>query len=531
MNNLSPTPKILTVALLVLSTLIVFEQTRGHDYIEFDDARYVSENPIVQQGLTWSGLRWAFSTTHMANWHPLTWVSHMVDVDLFGLDAGWHHLVSMAIHGANAILLFLIFCEMTGALYRSGIVAVLFAVHPLHVESVAWVAERKDLLCAFFFLLAMGAYVRYARRPTVGRYLWIAVFLVLSLMSKPMAVTLPFVLLLLDWWPLERLGERRSMGSLLLEKVPLMVLSGASCVVTYLAQQSGGAVKSFETYPPGIRAANAVVSYTAYLAKTVWPSSLAVYYPYPWGGDASPMWWKAALASVILAGATTGAILLGRRYKYFAVGWFWYLGMLVPVIGLVQVGGQAMADRYTYLPLVGIFLIGAWGIADLLSQRRHRKAISFALGGVALVALTAAARVQAGYWHDSVALFSHALSATENNFIVHNNLGTVYIRQGDMERAEVHFREALRIHPGGAKENYNVGNVLVRRRQYDAAAEYFRRTLQIDPDYTEAHYYLGVMLCRMGLFREGVFHLEEVLRRRPNDPVVSSLLKTYRTRQ
>ena len=426
----------LIVIVLVAMTAAVYWQTGDHPFFLVDDGEYVQENPVVLEGLTLRGVDWAFTSFHAANWHPLAWISHMADVEVFGPDPGRHHLVNVLIHGLNALLLFLVLHGMTGAPWRSALVAALFAVHPLHVESVAWVAERKDLLCAFFGFLTIGAYTRYVRKPAVGRYAALLLSYVLCLLSKPMLVTLPVLLLLLDYWPLGRLfptdcpRTARASGWLLprvVEKIPLFLLSAASCILTLVAQGSAGAVTSLTRFPLGLRVGNAVVSYAGYLLGAVWPSPLAVYYPFPAGGIPA---WKVAGACALLAVATLMVFLRGRNRPWLVTGWLWYLGALVPVIGLVQVGEQAMVDRYTYLPLIGLFLVIAWEGGEVLpGWRFRRQALGIAAAAI-LAVLSAAAWVQVGYWTNSTTLIRHTLSVTRDNWMAWNVLGIFHGREG-----------------------------------------------------------------------------------------------------
>jgi hypothetical protein len=384
-------------------TPAVFAPVLRNEFTSYDDRTYVSANRHIQRGLSAEAVRWAFTTTRAANWHPVTWVSHMIDVTVFGLAPGPAHAVNLALHVANVLLLFVFFARTTGAAGRSAVVAALFAVHPLHVESVAWIAERKDVLSTLFWLLATWEYVEYARSRSTGRLALVAFLMALGLLAKPMLVTLPFTLLLLDRWPLGRASA--GWKALVVEKLPLFALSIAACVATFLAQQAGGAVASVERFPAPVRVANAIWSYVAYLELTLWPRRLAVFYPHP--GSSLPAW-KVALAASILAAMTSLAVMLRRSRPYVLTGWLWYVGTLVPVIGLVQVGNQGMADRYTYVPLIGIFVIVAWTAASWGSHTT--------IPAVAVVlALAAAARAQVMEWRDTVTVFTHALAVTGPN--------------------------------------------------------------------------------------------------------------------
>lgn len=488
------------VIVLALSLLvsIVYWQVGGHDFITLDDDTYVYMNPPVLKGLAPESISWAFTTFHGANWHPLTWLSHMFDVELFGQNAGWHHRMNLLYHLLNTELLFLVLWRMTGGMWQSAFVAALFGVHPLHVESVAWVAERKDVLSTLFWILTMGAYLRYARRPGIGRYLLVTAAFALGLMCKPMLVTLPFVLLLLDWWPLGRLAPADSsvppswrryvpvFFRLVWEKVPLLGISAISCGITYLAQAKGGAVLHFEHLPFGSRISNALVSYVVYLGKTVWPSSLAVFYPHPATIHGNVPAWEIAGATFLLCGLSILALREGHRRPYLTVGWLWFLGTLVPVIGVVQVGGQAMADRYTYVPLIGFFIIIAWGIPAVLSGWHFRIPALWVTGGTLVLALSVAAWSQVGYWRDSVTLFSRALAITDRNWLALNNLGIFYGDHGQYPKAIGYFQETLRIRPDFPTAWNNMGVSYAILGQYQQAIGCFQEALRIKPDYAPA---------------------------------------------
>lgn len=445
---------------LVLATLAVYFQAVGHPFITLDDEQYILDNPAVTGGLSGKGIAWAFTSTYAFNWHPVTWISHMLDVELFGLDAGMHHLVNVLLHAANAALLFAVLLGMTGAPWRSGFAAALFALHPLHVESVAWVAERKDVLSTLFLFLTLLAWLRYTQRRKAGWFLGALALFALGLLSKPMLVTLPFLLLLLDAWPLGRLAGAQAIGlrRALLEKVPFAVLAGASGVLTYLVQQKGGAIGPSEIFPLGVRIANSVVSYADYLIKTFWPSPLAVFYPHP--GASLPAW-KIAGAGLLLAAVSVPAILSWRRRPYLTVGWLWYLGTLVPVIGLVQIGRQGSADRYTYIPLIGLFLMAAWGIPELFERWRLKPRALAAAAVAVLVACGALSFRQLGFWRSSERLFTHAIAVTRDNWMAHHSLGAVLIREGKAEEAVNHYYEALRIMPEDPRLHANLSVALL----------------------------------------------------------------------
>ena len=589
---------------LLLLSLVLYWPITSHDFLSYDDPDYVTANAQVQQGLGWQGLKWACSAIVSCNWHPLTMLSHMLDCQLFGLKPWGHHLSSLLIHAVTSVLVFVWLQQMTGAAWRSLFVAALFAVHPLHVESVAWVAERKDLLSGFFGVLTLWAYARYvkgevrsprsevrrtgedASRTThhasrftfhVSRYYLLALcFFVLGLMSKPMLVTWPFVLLLLDYWPLGRFGLQADSGPpstrkwqivnrILWEKAPFFLIAAVFSVVTLLVQKHGGAVKAAQDFPLDVRCANALVSYCRYLGKLLWPTGLAVYYPHP-------QHWPLGL--VLLA----GGLLLGisvllfaqrRRAPFLLVGWLWFCGTLVPVIGLVQVGRQAMADRYSYLPSLGAFILVVWGAYALTGSRRglasnsapkpqtagqedggwkmedggegaavalhppssifysraerypfdrqnrcDLAALSVA-GAAAVVACLALTRVQLGYWQDSEALFRHALDVTQDNYLAHNSLGTALDSKGRNEEAATHYREALRLRPSYAEAHYNLGNELARQGKVDEAIGHFGEALRLAPGYAEAHYNLGLALAGKGQVDDAISHFQAAVSLKP----------------
>ncbi|NTW60399.1 MAG: hypothetical protein HGA43_14690, partial [Nitrospirae bacterium] len=431
--------------LLAVTTLLVYARVGGYELIFYDDNLYVTENQMVLGGLSWRSVAAAFATTEGSSyWHPLTWISLMLDIQLFGLHPGALHLVNVLFHAANAALLFLLLAWMTGATWRSAFVAALFAFHPLHVESVAWVTERKDVLSTFFGLLTIGAYARYADRPGVGRYVWVVLFLVLGLLSKPMLVTMPFVLLLLDFWPLGRMGGRLELVSgpgpvrpsvpltrLVAEKLPLFAACAATAVVTAVAQKHGD-VMAESSLGFGLRVANAAVSYVRYLGKTFWPGSLSIFYPHP--GSALPAW--QAVGAFLLLFLITALVL--RRFRpspWLSLGWFWFLGTLVPVIGLVQVGAQSIADRYTYVPLIGIFIMITWEVSERLSSLRVPPRVLWASSLLVIVVLAGLTWRQLGFWRDHETLFRHAISVTKGNCVAHNSLADYFLRKGDRDAA------------------------------------------------------------------------------------------------
>lgn len=520
---------------IFFATLAVYSQTLGHTFLLYDDGTYITENRMVQQGVTAKGVQWAFKTSHAANWHPVTWISHMLDVELFGAWAGGHHATSVILHAMNSVLVFWFLAFATGSLWQSGFAAALFAVHPLHVESVAWVAERKDVLCTFFWMLAFLAYLRYVRRPSVCRYVAVAACFAFGLAAKPMIVTLPFLLLLLDYWPLRRFSGESTEGvasspnaMLILEKVPLLAMSGLSSWMTLRAQALWGALPAFDRLPLANRLSNAVLSAAAYLEKTVWPSSLAVFYPHP---DGAYELWKLVLSAALLAAATVLAVRERVRRPYFLTGWLWYLGTLVPVLGIVQVGSQAMADRYTYVPLIGVFVAIAWGAPGLFRPSRWKEPLLATLAAGVLLALTAAAWVQASYWKDSLTLFSHAVEVTRDNWVAQMNLGVALGEQGRTEEEIGHYREAIRIRPAYPEALYNLGAALAQKGDLDGAIESYRRSLALWPANPQVLLNLGLALAGKGETKEAEQHYREALRLRPGFPLAHNNLGTLLAHQ
>ena len=525
--------ELLICLLLLTVTLVVYWQVRSFTFVNYDDGQYVIENQYVKDGLNYKSIRWAFSSYHAANWHPLTWLSHILDIELYGMNLGAHHQTNLIFHIANALLLFFVFRRMTSNLWQSGFVATLFALHPLHVESVAWVSERKDVLSTFFWMLTIYSYARYAACPGINRYLPVVGFFILGLMAKPMLVTLPFVLLLLDYWPLRRiqfnsLGDdhirfikKQSPGLFLIwEKIPLFALVMASGVVTFLAQKSGGAVGSMELYPFTTRVANAIVAYVKYIGKMIWPANLAVLYPYSYRLPG----WQIIGAGALLVLITFMAIRSFRQRPWFIVGWLWFIGTLVPVIGLVQVGLQAMADRYTYIPLIGVFITVAWGVPELLHKWRHKEKLLWIATVAVLTILSITSWVQIQYWKNSHTLFKHALDVTENNYLAHNAFGNALKEEGKSNEAMHHYLSALEIRPDYAAPHYNIGHTLVAQGKLDDAIKHFQKALQIKPDHAAAHDNLGYVFMIQGKFEQAIMHYSEALRIKPDDAEVHNRL-------
>jgi tetratricopeptide (TPR) repeat protein len=516
--------RLTALLLLVIAVGTAFWPVLHNGFVSYDDEKYVTRNRHVQMGLGAESLRWALTTFEAANWHPLTWASHMLDWQLWGERPLGHHLSSLLLHLSNTLLLFLLLERMTRAVWRSALVAALFGVHPLHVESVAWVAERKDVLSTLFWLLTIGAYLRYARDPSVRRYAVLSISRTLGLCSKPMLVTVPFTLLLLDYWPLGRWSadtQGRTALRLIREKLPLFLLSAAASVVTLAAQRSARALGTLDSYSLSDRLANAAVSYSAYLWKAIWPVSLAVHYPHP--REALPAWMP-LFAALLLVAITVSVFRVRRRCPYLLIGWLWYLGTLVPVIGLVQVGQQAMADRYSYVPLIGPCIMLAWGAPDLLAgvgrsdgapPRPRRVALALVSGAV-IVMLIVATWFQLRHWRDSVTLFERALAVTESNAVAHNGLGLALATAGRPEEAIAHYRAALEIQPRHAEAHNNLAGALAVSGRVDEAIGHYERALSIDRRYPEALNNLGVALAQQGRVAEALERFRAALAIRPD---------------
>lgn len=504
-----PPRKLLILAGLALLGLAALFPVVDNDFINYDDNLYVTENNHVQNGITREGVRWAFRTFSAGNWHPLTWLSHMADVELYGLNPRGHHGTSLLIHIMNTALLFLVLEGMTGAPGPSASVAALFAVHPLHVESVAWVAERKDLLSTFFWLLTMFAYLAHARRPCARRYLFVALFFSLGLLSKPMLVTLPFVLLLLDRWPLNRCPGRSGIA----EKIPLLALAGISAAVTVVAQSGGGALTSLARLPLSTRLENAAFASIAYLFKTVWPRHLSVFYPHPEGLLPG---WVAAGSGLLLLGLTFLVIRLRRVHPFFAVGWFWYLGTLMPVIGLVQIGVQAMADRYTYVPLLGIFIMAAWGLPALVPRRQNRTAALASMTLAVLAAFSITTWFRTRDWRNSLILFQSAVRENPKNTVAWNYLGAAYVSLKESDEAIAAYRRTLLLNTDDIMALNNLGSIFIRRREYEQARPLLEQAMRLEPDNARVRYNAGLVLSGLGRRGEAIARFAEALRLQPD---------------
>ncbi len=532
--------------LLVLVTGTTYWPVTTHDFLTYDDPAYVTDNVQVQAGLTWHGLAWAFGRLHGEEtyWHPLTWVSHMQDCQLFGLKPAGHHLVNLLFHTLNTVLVFLVFWRMTHAFWRCAVLAALFALHPLQVDTVAWVAERKNLLGAFFWLLTTWGYTAYVeargsnaeggmqhaesgipclasshahyaprgKAATLIFYLLSLSCFALGLMCKPVLVTLPFVLLLLDYWPLGRLTTHepplKNLISLVWEKIPFFALATVSSLVTVLAHRSLGALETAFQLPLGLRIENAVVSYVRYLGKAIWPTNLAVFYPYPDGWPV-PQIIFCGLLLVVVSGLVARVARTGR---YLLLGWFWFLGVLIPFIGLIQAGAQAMADRFAYLPLIGLFILLIWGIHDMFTWRRHGTAVLSVAAVLAVSVCFALTRQQLAYWRDSESLFRHALNVTQNNYLSHNNLGSALGKKGQLDEAISQFGEAIRLKPAYASAHNNLGNALFLKGQPQEAIQQYREAARLKPNYAEAHYNLGSVLDQEGRIEEAIGEYRQAIR-------------------
>lgn len=520
--------------LLALITLVVYLPAGRHDFIVFDDPDYVTENRIVQAGITAHGAAWAFTTFHASNWHPVTWLSHMLDCDLFSLNPGAQHIVSALIHTANAVLVFVLLLQLTGKLWPAAIVAALFAWHPLRVESVAWISERKDVLSLFFGLLCLLTYTKHAKEFSNGnrtsRFYWLALLLfAIGLMAKPMLVTLPFVMLLLDWWPLKRfnnLNSRAAIRGPVLEKSPFFLLVVVSCVLTVLAQRTE-AVVALEHVPIGLRLQNAVVACGGYLLDTFWPINLALLYPLPKAVALG----KVAAAAVVILGVTVVAWKWRKEKPHLLVGWLWFIGTLVPVIGIVQVGGQAMADRYTYLPQIGLLLAIVFEIASWTAKSTASPKIAISVAGIVSLACLATTTRQLSYWKDSETIFKHTIAVTGDNPVAHINLGVALEQQGRLAEARAEYEIAARLDPNRVQAQVNLANVLDASGETEKALERYRMALQLNRNSLLVHLNYGSALVKLGRFDEAKLHFDEAKRLAPKDPRPAYLMGKSLLRQ
>jgi tetratricopeptide (TPR) repeat protein len=518
---------------LAAAVLAVYLPVRKYDFVRFDDDKYVTKNRNIQSGITEQSIHWAFTSSHASNWHPLTWISHMLDYQVFGLNAGAHHLVNVLLHIVNTLLLFIVFTRMTKALWASAFIAAVFGLHPLHIESVAWVAERKDVLSTFFWLLTMLTYFYYTEKPDTKRCLLTLLLFAAGLLAKPMLVTMPFVLLLLDYWPLERMrfdkkvdsenkeqncmqstAVKQSFFPLVMEKIPFFILAAISSIVTFIVQKNTGAVRSIDVIDIKSRIGNAIVSYIGYICKMFWPSRLAVLYPHP-GNNISTT--RIIICGLLLVLITVAVILLSRRKKYLVTGWFWYIGTLVPVIGLVQVGVQAMADRYTYIPMTGILIIIVWGARDLIGSWKYRKEALAVVSVCVLLAMSVKTSIQLKYWQNSMTLFRHTLDVTQDNYIIENNYANLLFDQGQIEKAIEYLNKSLAIEPSSAEVHNNLAAILSKTGKTDEAIIHYRAAIKLKPDSAEPHHNLAIALSKQGKTDEAIKEYYEALRLDPDN--------------
>lgn len=517
---------LLICLILAAATLVPYLQVKDHGFITWDDEEYITDNTPVNQGLSWAGVKWALTTMHSSNWHPLTWLSHMVDCQLYGLNPGGHHLTNLFFHLANTLLLFLFFSKFSGALWPSALMAGLFALHPMHVESVSWVSERKDVLSTFFWLTAMWAYAYYVALPNRQRYLVVVLCLVLGLMAKPMVVTLPFILLLLDYWPLNRfpswpfgaanpLPDRQPWWQyywqiawpLIREKIPLLGLAVLAAVLTLYVQNRSGSIVPLTMQPISDRIGNALVAYGKYILKVFWPYPMSYFYrllPVPW--------WQVLAATLVLLALTGWLLYKARRYRYCTLGWLWYLVTLLPVIGLVQVGGQAMADRYSYVPYIGLFIILAWGLFDLSAGWRY-PIVGFASASIVMLGIgIVATQRQAGIWRNSESLFLHAIKIDPLNYMAYNNMGLAYLKEGKLDRAIYYFQQSIAVNPPFASAYNNLGLALSRQGRVDEAVNCFNQAIKLAPAITPIYLNLAMSYRQQGKHREAAAALEQANR-------------------
>ena len=512
--------KLLASLILIILVFAAFSHVTNNDFVAYDDDVYVTENPHVQQGLSADGVKWAFTTFRASNWHPITWLSLMADAQLYKLNPSGYHLTNLIIHLINTLLLFLLLAKLTNSVWKGCFAAALFAIHPLHVESVAWISERKDVLSTFFWFAALWTYSDYVKTRSLSRYIFTLVLFALGLMSKPMLVTLPITLLILDWWPLNRVRTAGDWKQLVVEKLPMFAMSAASAVITVIAQQKGGAVNTLDQLNIGVRAANAAWSYAAYIVKMVLPYKLAIPYPHP---KATLPTWQVAAAITAIAAISIIALSQSRKRPYLAAGWLWYLITIAPVIGLVQVGCQAMADRYTYVPLIGVFVMLAYVIKAPNTKITRISAAAASAAAIILLAIISHDQVEV--WQNSQTLFNHSIECTRGNYIAHNNLGAVLADEGRLEEAVKHYKAALAIEPNYAAANVNLGVWLNRQNRLDEAIYYFQRALKAEPNSYDAHNGLGVALAKKGYYLQALEEFNTALRLNPESSSVKQNLK------
>ena len=513
---------ILISAALVAATLAAYEPVRHNGFVSYDDNIYITQNPNIKSGINLQSISWAFTKSHASNWHPLTWISHILDYKLFGLNASGHHLVNVLFHIANALLLFWILTKMTGTTWPSAFIAAVFALHPLQVESVAWAAERKTVLSGLFWFITIAVYIQYAKRPGIGRYILLFCVYALSIMAKPVVVTLPLVLLLLDYWPLERLNLVRPPAGktvparwLLVEKVPLLFLSIVLSTITFIVQRQGGAVIALEKVPVIYRVGNAFMSDVKYIGKFLWPSKLAVHYPFPY-----PYFPKATAVycALLIVLITVVSIYIGQRKRYAAVGWLWYIVTLVPMIGLVQAGSQAMADRYMYLPMIGLLIIFVLAVKDIISNRPGLKVFATVLSGVALFSLVILTRVQVRYWQNGITLFEHTLKVTKDNAPAEYHYGYALLDEGRFDEAIEHMSKSVQLRPTSLDARRGLGIALLKKGKCDEAIECFNEILERNKDYAAAYYYLAIAAGIQERYEDAIKNLEAALKIDPKYP-------------
>ena len=524
---------IIICTLLVLLTVAVYIKVGGHQFLNFDDPSYVTENLHVSSGITVDNIFWAFSSIDAGNWHPLTWLSHMADVQLYGVNPRGHHITNVIFHATSSVLLLLLLFRCTGSLWQSSFVAALFALHPLHVESVAWVAERKDVLSAFLGLLTLCLYAEYVAKRNIGLYILAFLVFVLGLLSKPMLVTLPIIMLLMDYWPLDRYRHTEKQGLLqlsgrtravIIEKAPFFLCSLLSGLITMYAQHKGGATNSLTSVPVVLRIENALVAYVKYIGKTLWPTDLAVLYPLP---VSFPLW-QVIGSLLVLFSVTVATVRVRNRHPFLVVGWLWFLVTLVPVIGLIQVGSQSMADRYSYIPVIGLFIMAAWGVPVLTNGFKRRKSILALLAGSLIITSAVLTWQQLGYWQNNISLYQHALHVTSGSYLVHSNLGIAFAEEGDLTAAIREYRQAIRISPYSFDAHGNLGLALLETGDLDGALMECQIALQLNPGSSNSHYNLGVALAAKGALEAATHEYHEAIRSSPNNSKMhTSLGRVY----
>lgn len=523
----------LICAVICIAVLATYGQVKHHEFVSFDDGRYVTENQHVQAGLTFESIRWAFGFSDIAYWHPLTWLSHMLDCQLYGLHPGMHHITNLILHLANSLLVFIVFQQMTGVIWRSALVAALFALHPINVESVAWVAERKNVLSTFFWMLTLLSYRYYAKKPLISRLFLTVLMYALGLLTKPALVTLPFLLLLLDFWPLQRLRtdhltnnttglkiasimrgiQKSNISRLILEKIPFFVLSGASIFVSLLSVKHNGIVLSTAEVPIDLRTANALVSFMGYVGKLIWPLKLAVFYPYP---TKIPLWLSLG-SGIWLICISVLVIRFARRIPYLTVGWLWYVGTLIPHLGLMQAGlWPAMADRWAYVPFIGLFIIISWGVYDFGTKWQFRKFGLSLIAGALVSMLMILTWFQVRHWANSISLYQHATDVTVDNDVAHNNLGAALYQKGNIDESIIHFIEALRIMPGYAKAHTNLNTALASHINIDYAIVRMQELLRLYPNSPALYYNLGNLYRKKGELDNAISQYQKALTIQPN---------------